>query len=109
MFNVDVCCLAGEGCRLIHGDLFTNLEGHVCCAVVTGMNIISILYVVLAGSPFGQASNLTPFAPHGIPGIFAGAAIVYFSFIGFDMVATVAEEVRPLPPWCHCPVLMATH
>lgn len=62
-------------------------------AVVTGMNIISILYVVLAGSPFGQASNLSPFAPHGLPGIFAGAAIVYFSFVGFDLVATMAEEV----------------
>jgi len=65
------------------------------CAVVTGMNIIAILYVIFAGSPFGQVSNLTPFAPHGVPGIFAGAAIVYFSFVGFDTVATVAEEVSP--------------
>ena len=71
-----------------------QIDGHVPVAVVTGMNLIAILYVVVAGAPFGQSDNLTPFAPHGIPGIFAGAAIVYFSFVGFDTVATVAEEVR---------------
>ena len=71
-----------------------RIDGHVLVAVVTGMNLIAILYVVVAGAPFGQSDNLTPFAPHGIPGIFAGAAIVYFSFVGFDTVATVAEEVR---------------
>lgn len=73
--------------------------GHVPVAVVTGMNLIAILYVVVAGAPFGQSANLTPFAPQGIPGIFAGAAIVYFSFVGFDTVATVAEEVNGYIQW----------
>ena len=74
-------------------------DGHVPVAVVTGMNLIAILYVVVAGAPFGQSANLTPFAPQGIPGIFAGAAIVYFSFVGFDTVATVAEEVSGYIQW----------
>ena len=69
-------------------------DGRVPVAVVRGMNLIAILYVLVAGAPFGQSANLTPFAPQGIPGIFAGAAIVYFSFVGFDTVATVAEEVH---------------
>lgn len=70
----------------------------VRCAVVTGMNVVAILYVIFAGSPFGQVSNLTPFAPKGVHGVFAGAAIVYFAFVGFDTVATVAEEVTELIP-----------
>jgi len=38
--------------------------------------------------------NWTPFAPNGWKGIQAGAAIVFFAYIGFDAVSTVAEEVK---------------
>jgi len=38
--------------------------------------------------------NWTPFAPGGFKGIRVGAAIVFFAFIGFDAVSTVAEETR---------------
>ena len=39
-------------------------------------------------------ANWTPFAPNGWAGVRAGAAIVFFAYIGFDAVSTVAEEVR---------------
>ncbi len=35
-----------------------------------------------------------PFAPAGLGGIQAGAAIIFFAFIGFDAVSTTAEECR---------------
>ena len=35
-----------------------------------------------------------PFAPNGFAGIKAGAAIVFFAYIGFDVVSTMAEETR---------------
>jgi APA family basic amino acid/polyamine antiporter len=35
-----------------------------------------------------------PFAPNGFGGIASGAAIIFFSYIGFDAVSTVAEECR---------------
>ena len=38
--------------------------------------------------------NWQPFFPNGFGGTLHGAAIVFFSFIGFDSVATVAEEVE---------------
>ena len=34
------------------------------------------------------------FAPHGFAGISAGAAIIFFSYIGFDATSTAAEEAR---------------
>ena len=35
-----------------------------------------------------------PFTPNGWSGVQAGAAIVFFAYIGFDAVSTVAEETR---------------
>ena len=67
-------------------------------AVVTSMNIVVIIYVLCAGFPFGTASNLVPFAPFGVRGIFTASSIVFFSFVGFDAAATAAEEVPPLFP-----------
>ncbi|KAK8998110.1 hypothetical protein V6N11_012641 [Hibiscus sabdariffa] len=36
-------------------------------------------------------------APHGIRGVLDGAAIVYFSYIGYDSVSTLAEEIQNPP------------
>ena len=33
-------------------------------------------------------------AVYGIAGVIAGASIVFFAFIGFDIVATTAEETK---------------
>ena len=35
-----------------------------------------------------------PFAPNGIEGIFTGAFIIFFAYIGFDAVSTAAEETK---------------
>jgi amino acid transporter len=42
--------------------------------------------VVVAGLPHAAAANFTPFAPFGMRGIFSGASVVFFAFIGFDTV-----------------------
>jgi APA family basic amino acid/polyamine antiporter len=36
----------------------------------------------------------SPFAPYGVSGIMLGAALVFFSYIGFDSISTHAEEAR---------------
>ena len=45
-------------------------------------------------SPSEMAANWRPFQPHGWSGTFAGAALVFFAYIGFDAVSTVAEETK---------------
>ena len=46
----------------------------------------------MAGSPHVDSSNLTPFAPHGVPVVFSTAATVFFAYVGFDAVSNAAEE-----------------
>jgi amino acid transporter len=41
-----------------------------------------------------KPDHFTPFFPGGWAGVQAGAAIIFFSFIGFDAVSTAAEECR---------------
>ena len=60
--------------------------------VVIKLAVIA-LFLFLA-APHVQAANWTPFMPFGFGGVAAGASIVFFAYIGFDAVATSAEECR---------------
>ncbi|GAX19750.1 basic amino acid/polyamine antiporter, APA family [Fistulifera solaris] len=62
---------------------------------ITLLNIANLLLVVMSGlvSHSIQIDNWEPFAPQGLPGIIQGAGLVFFAYIGFDMVASLSEEV----------------
>ncbi len=63
----------------------------------TVMVIIKLLVLglfVVVGFFHVDPKNWVPFAPNGWKGVQAGAAVVFFAYIGFDAVSTVAEEVR---------------
>src|ERR1019366_9006293 len=79
-----------------------------------------VLLVIIVGLFFIKMSNYSPFVPpsgspsagraeatpsllqdlglspgaFGVSGIFTGAALVFFAYIGFDIVATAAEETK---------------
>ena len=89
-------------------------------AVIVGIKLAIILLVIIAGLSYIHTGNWHPFVPpsgakpapggssettllqqigistgtFGIGGIFTGAALVFFAFIGFDIVATNAEETK---------------
>jgi APA family basic amino acid/polyamine antiporter len=63
-------------------------------AIMVGIKIVVLTFFIIIGFFWVQPSNWTPFAPNGWAGISAGAAIVFFAYIGFDAVSTVAEETR---------------
>lgn len=54
---------------------------------------VVVLFIVV-GVGYVEPSNWTPFTPFGWGGVFSGAAIVFFAYIGFDAVTSAAEEVR---------------
>ncbi|MCO5612194.1 hypothetical protein L7F22_066456 [Adiantum nelumboides] len=65
--------------------------------VITVFHVALIGFMVVVGFANGSIHNLRRpdgFAPFGAKGVWNGAALVYFSYIGFDAVSTMAEEVR---------------
>jgi len=63
-------------------------------AIMVGIKILVLFFFIFIGLKWVQPANWHPFAPNGWSGISAGAAIVFFAYIGFDAVSTVAEETR---------------
>ena len=49
---------------------------------------------VFTGMFYIKPQNWTPFAPNGLEGMFMGAFIIFFAYIGFDAIATAAEETK---------------
>lgn len=89
--------------------------------VITAIKLLVVVFFIAFGVFFIKTANWTPFIPprepapgrggfsldntlwesifggvssFGFPGVVAGAAIVFFAYIGFDIVATTAEESR---------------
>ena len=60
--------------------------------VVLKLGVIGLF--ILAGLFYVQPSNWTPFAPNGASGVFMGAFIIFFAYIGFDALSTAAEECK---------------
>lgn len=62
--------------------------------VITAVNLATIVFVACYSFVFFRGDNLSPLMPFKLQGVFHGASIVFFSFLGFDGVATVVEETR---------------
>jgi APA family basic amino acid/polyamine antiporter len=62
--------------------------------VIVTVKLLVIAFFIFVGGRHINPANWHPFAPNGFAGIKAGAAIVFFAYIGFDVVSTVAEETR---------------
>jgi basic amino acid/polyamine antiporter, APA family len=88
--------------------------------VLVGIKVFIVLFVIIAGIGFVNTANYQPFIPpsqaaesaqgihapliqvlfgiepstFGVLGIITGASIVFFAYIGFDVVATTAEEAK---------------
>ena len=83
-------------------------------AFMVAVKLVIVLMVIGIGVFFIDKANWTPFAPYGYTGVsffgntilgqtakggeplgmFAGAAIIFFAYIGFDSVSVHSEEAR---------------
>jgi basic amino acid/polyamine antiporter, APA family len=53
-----------------------------------------IVLVIIVGAFHVDINNWTPFMPNGFNGVMAGVSAVFFAYIGFDAVSTLAEESK---------------
>jgi APA family basic amino acid/polyamine antiporter len=61
---------------------------------LVALKVVLVLGFVAVGLMFVQTANYHPFAPNGFKGVWTGASLAFFSYIGFDAVSTAAEETR---------------
>ncbi|WP_433744354.1 amino acid permease [Falsibacillus pallidus] len=62
--------------------------------VMVIVKLIVVLLFIFVGFKYVKPDNWHPFMPFGLGGVFSTAALVFFAFIGFDAVASAAEETR---------------
>jgi amino acid permease len=74
--------------------MLSTRAADILNTVCTGAQMVVILVLIISGFVKANPANMTPFAPNGVRGIFNGASFVFFSFIGFDAVATLSEETK---------------
>lgn len=63
-------------------------------AIMVAIKLIILALFVIVGFSYFKIENWKPFAPGGWKGIQIGAATIFFAYIGFDAVSTVAEETK---------------
>ncbi|XP_065858853.1 cationic amino acid transporter 6, chloroplastic-like [Euphorbia lathyris] len=72
-------------------------ESSMLNLVMTVFHVIFFGFIIIGGLTKGSVKNLVEpggLAPYGVEGIVNGAAIVYFSYIGYDSISTMAEEIQ---------------
>ncbi|KAG6530049.1 cationic amino acid transporter 1-like [Zingiber officinale] len=58
------------------------------------LHVVVILFVIVAGLTKAKSSNLDDFFHFGARGIFHASAVLFFAYVGFDAVSTMAEETK---------------
>ncbi|KAL0363621.1 UNVERIFIED_CONTAM: Cationic amino acid transporter 1 [Sesamum calycinum] len=62
--------------------------------IASVVHLVVILFIIIAGLIKADPKNYTPFAPFGPRGIFKASAVLFFAYVGFDAVSTMAEETK---------------
>ena len=63
-------------------------------SAIVVLKLVLVLGFVVIGAAYVRPANWHPFAPHGFRGVWTGASLAFFSYIGFDAVSTLGEETR---------------
>lgn len=69
-------------------------ESRTVSNAMVVFKVLVVLIVVVIGAFYIQPENWVPFAPNGMSGVLKGTSAVFFAYIGFDALATTAEECK---------------
>lgn len=69
-------------------------ESTKWAGIMVSINIFIIISFIIVGAFYVRPENWVPFAPNGFEGVFMGAFLIFFAYIGFDAISTTAEETQ---------------
>jgi len=69
-------------------------ESTKMAGIMVGIKLLVIALFIVVGAFYVKPENWVPFAPNGFHGIFMGAFLIFFAYIGFDAISTAAEETK---------------
>lgn len=62
--------------------------------IMVAIKLVILFFFVYAGVQYVKPENWSPFMPNGIGGVWVGASLIFFAYIGFDAISTAAEECK---------------
>ena len=62
--------------------------------IMVALKIVILFFFIAVGAFYVKPENWSPFMPNGLAGVWTGASLIFFAFIGFDAISTAAEECR---------------
>ncbi len=61
---------------------------------VVVLKVLTLAFFIAVGTFYVKPANWHPFFPGGVSGVWTGASLIFFAYIGFDAVSTAAEECK---------------
>ncbi len=62
--------------------------------IMVVIKLVILLFFIYVGAKYVKPEHWSPFMPNGFSGVWTGASLIFFAYIGFDAISTAAEECR---------------
>ncbi len=69
-------------------------ESAMANNIMVAIKLAVLLLFIVVGATYVKPENWSPFMPNGFSGVWVGASLIFFAYIGFDAVSTAAEECK---------------
>ncbi|MGH7596145.1 MAG: amino acid permease [bacterium] len=62
--------------------------------IMVAIKLIILFFFIFVGAKYVKPENWSPFMPNGFSGVWTGASLIFFAYIGFDAISCAAEECK---------------